>query len=303
MSAWLEALLGKVFNSGVSIPLSQGLNFASGLTAALNPTTKQIDVNLTPAQAHANTLAPMLRGVGLTVDASGKLAVRPRLRSPQLQEYFISGNNTSGSIGSLGWNLLGTGTPAATRTTGTFTFRTLDIDTSNVANNRTVLALGETEARGVALPSEHTIIQAAWNNNADTANVRRFFGFSSNLGTEPSTVAECLGIYYDSAVSANYQLISRVGSAGAPVDTGVPVPSTTAVELFSMVRNGTTWAFYIGNTLIGSVVSSGIVAGCNVGFRLETLTAAAKRWRLAAFLAGGDLSGPGSLDDDNFLEV
>jgi hypothetical protein len=44
MSGWLEALLGKVFNSGVAIPLSKGLNFTGGLVATLNPSTKQIDV-------------------------------------------------------------------------------------------------------------------------------------------------------------------------------------------------------------------------------------------------------------------
>lgn len=44
MSGWLEALLGKVLNNGVNIPLSKGLNFTGGLTATLNPTTKIIDV-------------------------------------------------------------------------------------------------------------------------------------------------------------------------------------------------------------------------------------------------------------------
>src|SRR5690348_5123734 len=46
MSGWLEALLGRVFNSGVSIPLSKGINFTDGLRAELNPSTKQIDVTL-----------------------------------------------------------------------------------------------------------------------------------------------------------------------------------------------------------------------------------------------------------------
>lgn len=48
MSGWLEALLGKVSNSGVSIPLSKGLNFTTDLVAALNPSTKQIDVSFRP---------------------------------------------------------------------------------------------------------------------------------------------------------------------------------------------------------------------------------------------------------------
>jgi hypothetical protein len=49
MSGWLEALLGKILNSGVSIPLSKGLNFTTDIVAALNQSTKQIDVSLDPA--------------------------------------------------------------------------------------------------------------------------------------------------------------------------------------------------------------------------------------------------------------
>lgn len=44
MSAWLDALLGRIFYNGVSIPLSKGLNFTGGVKALLNTTTKQIDV-------------------------------------------------------------------------------------------------------------------------------------------------------------------------------------------------------------------------------------------------------------------
>lgn len=44
MSGWLEALLGKVASSGSNIPLSKGLNFTGDLVAAINQSTKQIDV-------------------------------------------------------------------------------------------------------------------------------------------------------------------------------------------------------------------------------------------------------------------
>lgn len=46
MSAWLEALLGKILNSGVQIPLSKGLNFTGGAVATRNPATNIIDVTV-----------------------------------------------------------------------------------------------------------------------------------------------------------------------------------------------------------------------------------------------------------------
>src|SRR5690606_20847178 len=120
MSGWLEALLGKVLNSGIAIPLSKGLNFTSGLVAALNQSTKQIDVTFSPTQGNANAIAPLiapvLRGVGLTVDA-GKLKPQARPRRAQIQDYFVAGGTTSGTIGALGWQLLGSGSPTYTKQT------------------------------------------------------------------------------------------------------------------------------------------------------------------------------------------
>lgn len=65
MSGWLEALLGKVLSSGVSIPLS-GLNFTGGIAATPNPSTKVTDVSIAegvvaPSHLQAQTLA----GVGV----------------------------------------------------------------------------------------------------------------------------------------------------------------------------------------------------------------------------------------------
>jgi hypothetical protein len=62
MSGWLEALLSKVFNSGVSIPLSKGINFTGGLVAALNPSTKQISVALDAAAVAPTHLAAEANG-------------------------------------------------------------------------------------------------------------------------------------------------------------------------------------------------------------------------------------------------
>ena len=60
MSAWLEALFGKVLNSGVVIPLSKGLNFTGGAVATRNPSTNVIDVTIpyAPAQGTADRQVP-----------------------------------------------------------------------------------------------------------------------------------------------------------------------------------------------------------------------------------------------------
>jgi hypothetical protein len=253
--------------------------------------------------------ASAARGVGLTVAGSvttspsmTTLSVRPRLRRPLMQDYFVGGNLVTGSIGALGWNLLGTGTPVVSRNNGNFNTRTLNLDTSASSGNVSALVLGDTLTRGVANPVEMTIIQGSWDFNNDLATVRRFFGFSSDFGADPTGVVSGLGIIQDSTLGPNYYLIGRSASAGAPIDTGVPVPANTG-ELVSMVKPGgsqsNTWSFYSGSTLLGATDQLG--ANMNLGFRVETLTAGSKRWRLGGFLATGDIVG--TLDDDSFLET
>lgn len=55
--SWLDALLGAVFDSGNSIPLGGGLNFAAPLTATKNPTTGVVDVTLPDASIGPDSLA------------------------------------------------------------------------------------------------------------------------------------------------------------------------------------------------------------------------------------------------------
>lgn len=243
-----------------------------------------------------------LRGVGLTVSA-GKLAPRQRPRNAQIRDYFLSGNNTTGQVGSLGWNILGVGTPTVPRTDSSFdgvTQRTALV-TSGALNDRTVLSLGLTENGKVALASEVKILQCAWRMAGQLTSKRAFFGLHDNLGTEPSAAVNCLGIYYDSAVNANYQIIARSASSGTPTVTSLAVPSNT-MELISMVQlTPGTWQFYSGNTLLGTISSGIPTAQMNVGFRCESLTTGARTLHIAYF--GMEANAVGALDDDTFLEA
>lgn len=299
MSGWLEALFGKAFTSGVSIPLSKGLNFTSGLAASLNPSTKQIDVVAAPTQANANTLAPLLRGAGLTVDSSGKLATRARPRNFQLQDYFLSGNTTTGSIGALGWNLLGSGSPTAVRVSTTsvgLPATRLNVTTS--ALGRSTLCLGDAENRRITFASQVDILQYAASAVSITA-MRQFYGMAEDFSQEPSAMTHALGIYYDSAVSANYQIIARAAGVGAPVVTGTAAAVNTP-QLVTLLRSGTTWLFYLGNTLVGSIASGIPTTAMNIGVRAEDLSGGTS---VSLGYFGMSAQVAGAFDDDTFLEL
>ena len=277
------------------------------LTALAAQANDTIVANLSGASAVPTattvaTVASRLRGVGLTV-ASGRLLPRQRPRAAQVRDFLLSGNAASGSIGALGWNLLGTGTPAYARANATQMGSSGRgaLSTSAAANDRSVLALGETETRDITIASDVTLLQCAWNHDNNLTNKRVFFGLMGTLATEPSAAVDCLGVYYDSAVDAHYQIIARASSVGSPTITTASVPANTA-ELMTIYQSAAgTYQFYSGNTLIGTISSGVPTAAMNVGFRLETLTTAAKTVNLGYF--GIEATAAGAFDDDAFLEV
>jgi hypothetical protein len=247
------------------------------------------------------TLAASMRGLGMTVATGGKLQTRIRPRRLKMEERFLSGNATSGQIGQLGWNLLGSGTPALNRvdvaTEGTL--EKIDLVTSAASGDRSSLVLGETETRKVGTATNLVLLQCAW--GGALTSRRWFFGFNSNFATEPSAAVSALGIYYDSAVSANYQIIARDASAGSPVNTGVAVPNDTA-ELITIEQLTTgSFKFYSGNTLLGTISSGVPTAAMNLGWRLETLTTATRTLKLGYF--NWEANALASFDDDAFLEA
>jgi hypothetical protein len=244
-----------------------------------------------------------MRGIGMTVASGGKLTPRQRPRAAQIREYFLSGNNTSGSIGALGWNLLGTGTPAYARASATQmgSSNRGALSTSNGANDRSVLCLGDSETRDILLASDLTLLQGIWNHDNSLTNKRVFFGLMGTFAAEAAAAVDCLGVYYDSAVSANYQIIARSSSSGSPTVTSTAVPANTA-EVMSIYQSAPgTFQFYSGNTLIGTINSGVPTAAMNVGFRLETLTTTVKNLNVGYF--GLEATAGGAFDDDAFLEV
>lgn len=306
MPAWIVGIQGvrEILNAaGDALTRRKMLQFGAGFTAA-DDGSKTVVTLGSPSSAYSEEIAPLLRGVGLTVGADGKLAPRARPRKVTWSDHFISGNTTSGSIGALGWNLLGLGTPAIARgaSFALDSARKVTLSTSTAGNDRTVLALGATEAGTMTTAAETLLMQASVNFNASLATKRFFFGLAATLETEPSAATSCLGIYYDSAVSPNYQLIARIASSGSPVVTASVVPSDTD-QLLSIYQSTTgTFDFYVDNDLVGSISSGAPAVALNAGFRVETLTTSAASVRVG-FFGYESISLGGVADNDAFLEA
>lgn len=252
--------------------------------------------------AFAAALAPNIRGPGLTV-SGGKLLTRARPRKIQLTDHFIGGNSTSGSIGALGWNLLGAGTPALTRehATSLSTGNKIELATSAGGTDRTVLSLGDAEDRAIAAPVDVEIIQLVTAFATHLTTKKFFFGFAADFADDPAAAVDCFGFFYDSTVGANWLLIARAASAGSPQDTGIAVPSDTHELLSIHQHSAGSYRFYVGATLVGTIASGVPSATQNIGAAVYNTTTTARNQRIGGFALNAALAG--AYDDDAALEA
>ncbi len=225
-------------------------------------------------------LSSSLRGTNMIENADGTLSPIGRPRRFWEWDYFWTGQNASGTIGRMRWNLLGSGTPAYTRVTSTFGNSSKgQLTTSAVTNNRSCLVLGDVENRVCCDPLNFAVLQTLWRMQNSLATKSVFFGFSSNYAVNPVSVSSnAFGVVYDSALSPNYQLLMRQAAALQLFDTGQVVPQNTG-QLMTFVQTATgTFEFWLASaatpvqqaTLVATV--AGVPAfGANHGYRLETL--------------------------------
>lgn len=309
MARWIVDVQGfteAVNSSDVVLARRRQLKFGTGFTLTDDGTRIVVAGAPGADNTFATALAPFLRGVGLTADANGNLAPRVRPRRWVIEENFISGNATSGQIGRMGWNLLGAGTPAAVRNTGNPTLASaghLLLSTSAGATDRTTLSLGSIEAMGFAAPSECTFFQAVVQANAVITTKRFFFGFHGNFSQTPSAATNCLGLYFDTAISATKWLfIARIAGVGAAVVSAVDMPSATDQLITAHQSAAGTWDFYAGNTSLGTAAAGAMNAtSMSFGFTLQNTTTTAISHFLGGCWAEGSLGG--ACDDDAFLEA
>jgi hypothetical protein len=147
-----------------------------------------------------------------------------------------------------------------------------------------------------------TILQCVTSFAANLATKRFFFGIHDDFASTPSTASSCLGFWYDSTVSPNWQILARSGGVGTPTVSAVVVPSDTA-ELLTMYQPTVgTFQFYSGATLLGSF-SSGVPSDVsNIGFAVYNTTTTARNHRIGYFGLVTTALG-GAFDDDSFLEA
>lgn len=301
----LDTLLVDQYTGGVNMPNAAQANYVAVANASgTNLDYKTAATAIVSDDTLATALAPNLRGMGLTVDTNHNLQVRPRPRKYIMQDFFITGNTTSGSIGAFGWNLLGVGSPSIVNVSGgSLTARKFSIQTSSSINDTAILCMGSVTTIARVNMQNIQLLQAAGIMGNELTSKRWFFGGMADMAAEPSVATDCFGLMYDSALGTDYKIINRVGSVGVPVSTGVTVPINSNELLSIYLPDGSsTWLFYSGNTLIGSVAAAVSTASLNLGWRLQTLAAASKIYRpiyfgLESMIAGDYIAG------DTFLEV
>jgi hypothetical protein len=148
--------------------------------------------------------------------------------------------------------------------------------------------------------TEIDLLQCAWKMGNSLTSKRAFFGASNDLGVNAAAMAGGLGIYYDSAVSANWLAICRTASTGSPVDTGIAVPIDT-YQLITIQKTVSAVAFYVNGTLVATITTNIPTGAMNCGFRLETLAASTSLLHVGYFGWEASLATPMTTDD--FLEV
>jgi hypothetical protein len=237
---------------------------------------------------------------------------RRRARVVRTDETFMFGGTTSGTIGKLGWNLLGSGTPAFSRSSannGSFGLSNagrVALVTSTASNDRTTLCAGNTESRGILTAFDVRLMQLAHTFNNSTTSKRFFFGLHGDFSQVPSSATNCLGLFYDSSVGGNWLLLTRAGGVGSAVDSGVAVAATAdhLLTIYQPPSPGGTFQFYVGATLLGTL-SAGLPAPTtemNLGIMVQTLTTASRSHYIGRFtFESVQLSG--AMDDDTFLDA
>ncbi len=244
-------------------------------------------------------LAPFLRGLGLTVDATNRLRRRIRPRLWQFEERFPGGLLTPGAIGSHGWALTGSATPVLTRSASSPGVIKLRLATDVNLNDVAAAHLGATASQGVCVPSLAVLRLAQFVVNLPALTTRRvFFGWCSDFANL-DTPSSALGVLYDSSSSPNWQVWARAGGVGAPVASAEAAVNGDVI--LSIVQVGSVFQFYADDTLLGSASSNIPSAALNFGWGVKTLAGSSANADCAFASFEAELNA--AWDDDTFLET
>lgn len=201
-----------------------------------------------------------------------------------LHDRFMSGNNTSGSIGALGWLLLGVGTPATSRSNGDGS-GIRRIATSSSSSDLTALSLGDTATREIIAPSKVAILQFVVS-SPGLSDRAHFVGLTEDC-TDLAAPARALGFFYDDAESPNWHVWARDAGSGDPVDTGVILNAATTYVLTIHQHEFGSFRMYVNSTLVATLADDIPASACNVAAVTMTQAAAASQLDLLYFGMSG----------------
>lgn len=201
--------------------------------------------------------------------------IYPYQSSIILQDDFLSGTVTSGSLGTLGWNASnGSNSYIASETNHPGILRR---DTSSASGTVATLQLyqGSSNAISGALPRTYIFVVRLNNNDANTT--LRVGDANSVLGNPPSD-----GMYLEKLdADTNWFCITRTGSTQTRTDSGVAV--NTSFNTFMFNRSSTGVIFTINNAVACTHTTNVSSAGINPMMQGINSVAASKTYDIDYF--------------------
>lgn len=167
----------------------------------------------------------------------------------EIQDDFMGGNTTSGSIGTLGWSSSGTLTAAVSSTTNRLGL--VQIDTTAVAATQARINFGQNSV--VFNPSNpHNIL---WALKLDTNDANTTFRFGASNPVQNNPPAN--GIYIEKLdADTNWFCVTRSGGVQTRTDSTIAVDTNYHTFTYTLTSSGVVFSY--DNTAICGVHSTNI---------------------------------------------
>lgn len=167
----------------------------------------------------------------------------------QLQDDFVTGSTSSGTIGTLGWGASnGTRTLIASEQNRPGILR---VDSTAVAGTLAILQLYSGSS---ALLKMDNVIDMTWMNRLnvnDADTITRFGMFTSTGGNPPTT-----GAYFEKlAPDTNWFAVCRVGGVETRVDTGSAINTSFTTFRIQQAVVGTL-VFSLGSAVVSTITTN-----------------------------------------------
>jgi len=227
----------------------------SGLTAKATPTTS--DLLVIEDVADSNNKKKITIG---DLPSSGGSAFDPAT-TMRIYDDFITGESTSGQIGSLGWTL-GTSSASFNLVSGIAGHPGIvSLATGTVLNGYSSIHLGTGSISPVIASGNATNFECCVSevSNGDNVFKRQNIGLGDDINGPDQTN----GIYFEHRNSSpNWRLISVSGGTKTDRDTGISVSTSTYYKLRWEINSaGTSIQAYVDGVSAGAAITTNIPTG------------------------------------------